>query len=118
VDGMAVKIDDETVFQPDVMVRCGSPLPGETTLITDPVIVVEVLFPSTHHVDVVRKFSRYFHNPHVTHYLIVNTIDKLVVHHRRAADGRIVSSSHEDGFVTLDPPGLSLDVAEIFAEAA
>ena len=46
-DGMAVTIDDATTYEPDALVRCGPPLPGDAVTITDPVIVVEVLSPST-----------------------------------------------------------------------
>src|SRR5689334_15363774 len=28
-DGMAVEIDRETVYEPDALVRCGPPLPGD-----------------------------------------------------------------------------------------
>lgn len=46
-DGMAVRVDEETIFEPDALVRCGPRLPGHTTVITDPLIVVEVASPST-----------------------------------------------------------------------
>jgi len=38
IDGVAVQVDDPTVHEPDVLVRCGPPLPGETLRITDPLI--------------------------------------------------------------------------------
>ena len=41
-DGMAVRVDDATVFEPDALVRCGPPIADETVLIVDPIIVVEV----------------------------------------------------------------------------
>ncbi len=46
-DGMAVRIDDETVYEPDALVRCGPELPGDTVELTDPVIVVHVVSPSS-----------------------------------------------------------------------
>ena len=29
VDSMAVRVDDKSVFEPDVLVQCGSPVPGD-----------------------------------------------------------------------------------------
>ena len=46
-DGVAVRIDDRTVYEPDALVRCGERTPGEAVTITDPMIVVEVVSPSS-----------------------------------------------------------------------
>ena len=44
---MAVEIDEHTIYEPDALVRCGTPLPPDAIKLNDPVIVVEVLSPST-----------------------------------------------------------------------
>ena len=113
-DGMAIHIDEETVFEPDALVRCGPPLPDDATLIADPLIVVEVASPSTQRIDAVVKFTRYFRNPSIVHYLIVIPTARSVIHHARAVDGRIVSVGYEGGSVRLEPPGLDLDLADLF----
>ena len=113
-DGMAVLVDDDSVFEPDVLVRCGSPLPGDTTLILDPLIVVEVASPSTQRIDALDKFARYFRNVLLVHYIIVVPAKRLVIHHARAGDGRIVSASHDRGALRIDPPGLDLSLAQLF----
>jgi Uma2 family endonuclease len=46
-DGMGVRIDEASLYEPDAVVHCGESLPGEEVLIPAPVIVVEVLSPST-----------------------------------------------------------------------
>src|SRR5450631_2734453 len=46
-DGATVRIDDHTAFEPDALVYCGDLLPDDTIIIPAPVIVVEVLSPST-----------------------------------------------------------------------
>ena len=117
-DGMAVRVDEATVFEPDVSVRCGAALSSDITLILDPIIVVEVLSPTTQHVDIFRKFNGYFRNPSIAHYIIINSVDGNLVHHRRGSDGRIESSHWASGVLVLDPPGLSLDLAELFGEPA
>jgi Uma2 family endonuclease len=113
-DGMAVRIDDETIFEPDAHVRCGPRLPDDATVVTDMVIVVEVASPSTQSVDAIFKFSRYFRNPRILHYLIVLPARKLVMHHRRHSDGHIESQSYDSGTIALDPPGLTLALTELF----
>ena len=117
-DGMAVRLDNTTIFQPDVTVRCGPRLPGETALILDPEIVVEVLSAIIQPVDVFRKFDGYFRNPNITHYVIINSIDGNLVHHRRTAGGHIESTHFDTGLLLLDPLGLSLDLAEMFERVA
>ena len=46
VDAMAVQVDERTVYEPDVPMRCGPP-PDDAVKITDPVVVVEVVSPSS-----------------------------------------------------------------------
>ena len=113
---MAVRVDEETVFEPDALVRCGPPLPDDTTLLLDPLIVVEVASPSTQRVDVLEKFSRYFRNPHIVHYLIVIPTARIVIHHKRMAADRIETKSYESGAVPLDPPELQLALADLFPD--
>lgn len=114
-DGVAVQVDEDTVFEPDVLVRCGSWLPDDTILIVDPMIVVEVASPSSQRIDALNKYARYFRNPNIIHYLIVVPTTRIVIHHTRMADSRIVGMSYSDeGVVRLDPPGLDLSLAELF----
>lgn len=50
-DGMAVRIDSHTVYEPDAAVRCGKGRSYKAVECTDPVVVVEVLSPSTQAID-------------------------------------------------------------------
>jgi Uma2 family endonuclease len=115
-DGIAVRVDEETVFEPDALVRCGPPLPGDTILLLDPLIVVEVASPTTQRIDVLEKFTRYFRNRHIVHYLIVIPRSRRVIQHRRTADDRVETKGYESGSVPLDPPGLELALADLFAD--
>jgi Uma2 family endonuclease len=109
VDGLAVQVDDATIYEPDVLVRCGSPLHGETLRILDPLIVVEVLSPSSRSRDAGLKLADYFRIPSLRHYLIVATDTRTVIHHVRDETGAILTRIIRDGVVPLDPPGLRLD---------
>jgi len=90
-DGMAVAIDATTVYEPDALVRCGPVVPSDAVKLTDPVIIVEVLSPSTRARDHGDKLIDYFRLPSVQHYLIVRTDDGAVIHHARNADATILT---------------------------
>lgn len=113
-DGMAVRIDDRTVYEPDALVRCGPPLPGDAIEVVDPIILVEVVSPSSRGIDRGVKLAGYFSLPSVRHYLIVDTDSQVLIHHRRDEKGEIGVRIVHDGLLTLDPPGLAIDVRDIF----
>ena len=117
-DGMAVRIDADTIYEPDALVRCGERLGPNVVEVVDPVILVEVISPSTHKVDTTQKLGDYFRIPSVRHYLIVNTSRRTVVHHERVADGSVQTRIVTGGVLELQPPGLTLEVAELFPDAA
>jgi Uma2 family endonuclease len=107
-DGMAVAIDEMTTYEPDALVRCGPPLPDDAVKLTDPVIVVEVLSPSTRARDAGAKLEDYFRLPSLRHYLIVKTENGSVIHHARDAEGRIATRIIRGAPIRLDPPGIIL----------
>ena len=113
-DGVAVEIDDHTTYEPDALVRCGEPLPGDTVKLVDPIIVVEVLSPSTRARDAGAKLEDYFRLPSVRHYLIVKTDTRSVIHHRKDEVGQIATRIVRSGELELAPPGLVLEVEACF----
>jgi Uma2 family endonuclease len=114
-DGMTVRIDAETAYEPDALVYCGPPLPPDAVEVPEPVIVVEVLSPGTKRVDTGEKFSGYFSLPSIRHYLIVNPTTRVVTHHARGTGDLIQSRIVAEGPLSLDPPGLELGAADLFA---
>lgn len=113
-DGVAVAVDDTTTYEPDALVRCGPILPDDATRVTDPLIIVEVLSPSTQAIDTGTKLIDYFRLPSLRHYLIVRT-DRAIIHHERDAAGAIATRIIRDGTVALDPPGIIL--RDVFGSA-
>jgi Uma2 family endonuclease len=114
IDGVGVRIDEATVYEPDVLVRCGDRMPGGATEVADPVILVEVVSPSSRAVDSGAKLTDYVRLASVRHYLIVNLGARAVIHHRRAEQGEIATRVLRDGRLPLDPPGLDVEVASLF----
>jgi Uma2 family endonuclease len=114
-DGATVRIDAHTAFEPDASVNCGERM-GDTELIApNPVIVVEVLSPSSERRDHAHKLAHYFRVPSIQHYLIIDPTGHRIVHYKRgegdALETRIVAS----GVVRLEPPGLEITVEDVFA---
>ena len=107
-DGMAVLVDERTVYEPDAMLRCGVRLDDDAVIVTDPVLVVEVVSPSSASIDTGAKLADYFRIPSVQHYLIVRTRDRTVIQHSRIAAGGILTRIVRDGPIRLDPPGVDL----------
>jgi len=116
-DGMAVGVDQRTVYEPDAMLRCGPPLPGDAVKVLDPLVIVEVLSPSTKAIDSGRKLVGYFSLPSVRHYLIVDIEARAVIHHGRDEDGEIGVRILRDGSLALDPPGLAIQIRDLFEGA-
>ena len=113
-DGMAVEIG-ESDYEPDAVLRCGPPLPGDAVAVPDPLVLVEVLSPSTRGGDLTRKLVEYFRLPSVHHYLIFWADRPQVIHHRRRDDGEgIETRVLVAGPIRLDPPGLAMAVEEIY----
>ena len=113
-DGMTVKIDEHTAYEPDAIVHCDDALPDDAVIVPAPVIIVEVLSPSTATRDTGAKLADYLRLPSVRHYLIVRTDRPTVIHHRRG-DGDVLETwIVTAGSLELDPPGLTLDLDRIY----
>jgi Uma2 family endonuclease len=112
-DGMTVEIDDDTDYEPDALVNCGPPIPDEATAAPNPVVIVEVLSPSTTSVDTGAKLADYFRLASVQHYLLVRPSRREIIHHRRTEDGILTRIVH-DGAILLEPPGIHLSLDDIY----
>lgn len=115
-NGPTVRVGRHTAFVPDALV---APLPepvSDSLEIPNPVIVVEVLSPSTARADATTKLRGYFEVPSVQHYLILDPEDCTVTHHKRGAaaiETRVIT----EGALALEPPGLEVRLTDIFASA-
>ena len=117
IEGLGVRVGAGNVFGPDALVACGPPPPGDALEITDPVIVVEILSPSTAAIDHGPKLMGYFSLPSLAHYLILDPERRVAIHHKRGKGDIIETRILSEGVVRLDPPGIEAPVAEMFAPA-
>lgn len=113
-DGMTVEVRDDTDYEPDALVNCGDRIGRDVMTAPNPVVVVEVLSPSTRSIDTGSKLADYFSVPSIRHYLIVHVNRPMVVHHRRRDDGGIETRLLSGGAIELDPPGITITVEELY----
>lgn len=106
----------EDVMYPDVLVACGDP-DDMRTLLETPVLVVEVLSPSTARLDDTRKRWAYATIPSLRHNLLIGQNEPVVEVASWQEDGSWRSVIHRDleGVAALSALGIELPCREIFA---
>ncbi len=112
-DGMTIAVDDQTDFEPDVAIHMGSPIPPHALVIPCPVVVVEVLSPSSTRIDTTVKVEAYFGAPSIAHYLVMRADRRETSHWRRGS--RL--PEFPVGALRLDPPGITIDPDTIYRRA-
>jgi len=113
--GITIEVGDSD-YEPDAVVHRGVGLPDDAIAVPDPVVIVEVLSPSTSAIDRAWKLQEYFRLPSLRHYLIIWADRQQVAHHLRMADGAIATRTVTVGGLILDPPGITITVEDIYAE--
>jgi Uma2 family endonuclease len=114
-DGLAVRVANGRAFVPDVLVTC-PPTPPKAIETTSPLVVVEVLSPSTAAIDHGAKLEGYFSLPSLAHYLLIDPDRRVLILHSRGRDEVIETRFLHSGEVRLDPPGVAFAVAELVGD--
>jgi Uma2 family endonuclease len=117
VDSLTVRIDADAVVEPDALVNCGERVPPKSLYAPSPIIVVEVVSPTSRLRDFSEKFIDYFRVPGIQHYLIVDLDRRLVLHHKRGDAGTIITAIVKEGALQLNPPGIEIALDGVFAPA-
>lgn len=113
-DGATVRIDSSTAYEPDALIYCGDEVPPDSMIVENPVVIVEIVSPTTGRNDKGRKLADYFRLPSVVHYLIIDPDAPLIIHHERRGEGEILTHILREGSVTLQPPGIAFALAKIY----
>ena len=114
VEGVKLRVADDVIYYPDVMVACGPE--GDDPLVeNDPCLVVEVASPSTETTDRREKLAAYKRMPGLRAYLIVAQDRKWVERHFRGEDGPWRRADLVDeGHFSVPCPETNLSLAEIY----
>lgn len=110
----ALRVDDQTVYAPDVLVTMGGAVGAGVVAPALPVVVAEALSPVPRTLDALLRVADFLRLPSVRHVLMADPVRRALIWHRRAEDGSVAMHVVREGPITLDPPGLSLDVADCF----
>jgi Uma2 family endonuclease len=114
--GIMVKAGPNRAFEPDVVVFPG-PMNDRDIIVPEPVIVVEVLSPSTEVKDLTVKLAGYLNVPSVEHYVILDWEKRTVIQHSRGDGGMLATRIAGIGDrLTFDPPGISIAVSDLFGD--
>ena len=111
--GMTIKIDEFTAREPDAVVQCGGKIDDTSLLVEAPLIVIEVVSPSSERDDTGRKFVEYFSIASIRHYVVVDPWKRVVVHHWREGDDKIQTRILGSGDIEFLPPGFAVTVAQL-----
>ena len=115
-DGVTVAVAEDRARLPDAVLQCEGEVDLDGLTCDAPLVIVEVASPSTARVDTTAKLAEYMGLGSVRHYLIVDPEARLAYHHSRTdASGDILTRIVTDGPIALDPPGVSIDLADVFA---
>ncbi len=108
---LAVRVDARNEFLPDVVVDCGAAREEAD----QPVLIAEVLSPSTEDYDRGRKWAAYRRLPSLHHYLLLAQDRILVELYSRRGDGWTLHVIEDgDAEVVLDALGVTLRVRELY----
>jgi Uma2 family endonuclease len=119
VSDMRVKAaPTETYFYPDVVVACGaSELEDEQEdTLLNPVVIAEVLSPSTSDYDHTRKWEHYRRIPSLKDYLLVSQSEPRVERYARQSEGLWLFSetSGLDAILRLDSIGCTIALRDVY----
>ena len=113
--GDAKVIARGTVRYPDLSVTC-SPVAGRDDVVPEPVLVIEVLSPSTERTDRGRKKLDYFATPSVQQYAIVEQDERWVDLYTRTDAGWVNEVIAGDTAVSLTSIGVELSLDTIYED--
>lgn len=114
--GVAVGIQGGECRIPDVVVTCAEAIDESAYLVPEPVIVVEVASKSTRLADVNDKVDFYSGIASIRHYLVIEQDQRRVVYHGRGPSGALEPHILRQGSITLDPPGIALDLVDLYLD--
>jgi len=103
---------------PDVMLIEGEPIYADngTTTVTNPVMIIEVLSPSTQNYDLRDKFTYYRSIPQMREYILVSQQQHHVIQHTKTEAGWLLSEYEtEEAVIQLGSVDLELEVSEIYS---
>lgn len=119
---MRVKVSASGLYTyPDRSVVCGEPelFTNQKDVLLNPLLIVEVLSPSTEAYDRGKKFELYRTLDSFREYLLVHQDRRHVEHYSRQDDGSWLLRAHSsaDAVVVIDRLGVQISLRDLYATA-
>lgn len=111
-----IKVRAETAFYyPDILVTCEGEF-NNKYFSEEPILIVEVISPSTERIDRHEKLHAYRNMPSVIEYVIVEEEKMEIEIHHRQADGNWITYfyAENDTEFTLESVDLTLQLSEVY----
>jgi Uma2 family endonuclease len=107
-------------YYPDVVVTC-PPVPDHTLELEAPLIIAEVLSPSTARTDKHEKFTNYATLASLRHYVLVSSDAARILHYRRTESGAWGEPEEllgRNAVLRLDALGVEIPLSDIYARVS
>jgi Uma2 family endonuclease len=104
-----------SVRYPDIAVTC-SPVRDADDVVPEPVLVLEVISPSTEREDRVRKKFDYFATPSIRQYAIIEQDERLIDLYTRTSEGWIDEIIEGDAILKLSSVGVEVSLDVIYED--
>ena len=108
-----IQVGDDHIRYPEAFVLCTSPVRG-TTVVTEPVVVFEVLSPSTASIDHIVKNGEYRDTPSIRRYVMLEQAQMAATVFSREGDdwvGRVVAGN---AVLAIPEIGVELPLADLY----
>lgn len=96
-EAMKVQVADEAILYPGVVVTCDRQFRADDPALHEPVVVVDVLSPSTQRYDRSEKFALYRKLPSLREYVLIDPETRRIEVFRPGADGTCAYLDQTDG---------------------
>lgn len=116
-ENMKVQVADDAVLYPDVFVTCRRPFSANDAVFTDPVLIIEVLSPSTQRYDRSEKFAVYRKLASLREYVLVDPDTRRVEVFRPGDDGhwKLYDMSDDEALV-LESVDCAIPLRAVFKD--
>lgn len=111
--GDAKVLVNGAIRYPDLSVTC-SPIRGSEEIVPDPVVVIEIVSPSTERLDRGRKKLDYFATPSIKQYAIVEQDERLIDLYTRTDSGWFNEIISDDRPLRLTAIDVEIDLDAIY----
>ncbi len=105
-----------SIRYPDAFIVC-TPVPSQAKVVGDPVVVFEILSPSTANEDLVVKNAEYRATPSIQRYVVLEQTHRAALVFRRSGEDWVSEVlSGDEAVLTMPEIGIDVSLAEFYVD--